>query len=162
MATGPGVNQGKTSFVREYLADHREADVEAVNRAWGAAGNEGSISESLVSKLRSKLGLTGKRADSKSEPGDGAPKGSQSRAAKRGRKPGRTPGPVGQAPPRANGSRAPEGAGAASRHDDDDVLDELEEGLDDLIQRLRDLGGRPDVVKSLRRARRLLVRSHEG
>jgi hypothetical protein len=43
-----------------------------------------------------------------------------------------------------------------------DILDELEEDIDELIHRLRELGGRPDVVKALRRARRLLVRSHEG
>ena len=60
MATGPGVNQGKTAFVEEYLAGHRDADHPAVNEAWRAAGNEGTVSESLVGKARTRLKLTGK------------------------------------------------------------------------------------------------------
>jgi hypothetical protein len=61
MATGPGVNQGKTAFLEEFLPDNRDADLAAVNRAWNAAGNQGTISESLHGKIRSKLGLTGRR-----------------------------------------------------------------------------------------------------
>jgi len=61
MATGPGVNQGKTAFVEEFLVGHRDADHPAVNEAWKAAGNDGTVSESLVSKARSRLKLAGKR-----------------------------------------------------------------------------------------------------
>src|SRR3954453_5843499 len=61
MATGNGVNQGKTAFLEGFLPDNRDADLDAVNRAWDAAGNQGTISESLFGKIRSKLGLTGKR-----------------------------------------------------------------------------------------------------
>src|SRR3954465_5700631 len=61
MATGPGINQGKTAFLEGFLPGNRDADLDAVNRAWNAAGNEGTISESLFGKIRSKLGLTGKR-----------------------------------------------------------------------------------------------------
>src|SRR4051794_22295301 len=61
MATGNGVNQGKTAFLEGFLPGDRDADLDAVNRAWNAAGNEGTISESLFDKVRSKLGLTGKR-----------------------------------------------------------------------------------------------------
>src|SRR4051794_19841725 len=61
MATGNGVNQGKTAFLEGFLPDNRDADLDEVNQAWNAAGNEGTISESLFSKIRSKLGLTGKR-----------------------------------------------------------------------------------------------------
>jgi hypothetical protein len=34
--------------------------------------------------------------------------------------------------------------------------------MDELIQKIRGLGGKSEVVKALKRARRLLVRSHEG
>ena len=61
MATGDGVNQSKTAFLEEFLPDNRDADIDAVNQAWSAAGNSGTISESLFGKLRSDLGLTGKR-----------------------------------------------------------------------------------------------------
>ena len=40
MATGSGVNQGKTAFLEEFLPDNRDADEDAVNQAWNAAGNE--------------------------------------------------------------------------------------------------------------------------
>lgn len=61
MATGSGVNQGKSAFLEEFLPGNRDADLGAVNLAWNGAGNPGSISESLFGKIRSKLGLTGKR-----------------------------------------------------------------------------------------------------
>ena len=61
MATGPGFNQGKSAFLEEFLPGNRDADLDAVNRAWSAAGNEGTISDSLFGKLRSKLGLTGRK-----------------------------------------------------------------------------------------------------
>jgi hypothetical protein len=61
MATGPGVNQGKSAFLEKFLPGNRDANLEAVNRAWTAAGNQGTISESLFGKIRSKLGLTGRK-----------------------------------------------------------------------------------------------------
>src|SRR4051794_6963556 len=61
MATGSGVNQGKSAFLEEFFPGNRDADLGAVNQAWNAAGNTGTISESLFGKIRSKLGLTGKR-----------------------------------------------------------------------------------------------------
>ncbi|MCA1686124.1 MAG: hypothetical protein LC745_09095, partial [Planctomycetia bacterium] len=61
MATGRGVNQGKTAFLEGFLPGNREADLEAVNGAWSAAGNAGTVSESLLGKIRAKLGLTGRR-----------------------------------------------------------------------------------------------------
>ena len=58
MATGSGVNQGKGKFLEEFLPDNRDATLVEVNRAWGAAGHDGTISESLYGKIRSRLGLT--------------------------------------------------------------------------------------------------------
>ena len=61
MATGPGVNQGKGKFVRGFLPGNRDASVEAVTAAWNAEGHDDGISESLISKIRSELGLTGRK-----------------------------------------------------------------------------------------------------
>ena len=48
----------------------------------------------------------------------------------------------------------------AQTKDKDQVLDEVEESIDDLIFRLKVLGGRPEVLEALRRARRLLYQGH--
>src|SRR6516164_3463581 len=50
---------GKTGFLKEYLNDNPQANARAVNEAWKDAGFEGSISNTLVTKLRSEMGLTG-------------------------------------------------------------------------------------------------------
>jgi hypothetical protein len=50
---------GKTGFVKEYLNDNPQANAGAVNEAWQVAGFEGTISQSLVTRMRSELGLTG-------------------------------------------------------------------------------------------------------
>jgi hypothetical protein len=52
-------NLDKTGFVKEILNDRPQANTRAVNEAWTAAGFEGTISHTLVSKVRSQLGLTG-------------------------------------------------------------------------------------------------------
>jgi hypothetical protein len=70
--------------------------------------------------------------------------------------------PVEKTPPSSNRAYVPTSSVATISHEDVDVLDELEEGIDEWIHRLRGLGGKPEVVKALRLARRLLVRSHEG
>jgi hypothetical protein len=58
MATAT-VNQGKTSFVKQFLSEHPEGNTKTVNEAWRAAGFDGTISPTLVNKTRVKL--TGKR-----------------------------------------------------------------------------------------------------
>src|SRR5271157_899302 len=58
MAT-PTLNQGKTSFVKQFLSEHPEGNTRTVNEAWRAAGFDGTISPTLVNKTRVKL--TGKR-----------------------------------------------------------------------------------------------------
>lgn len=155
MSTGPGVNLGKTAFVEEFLTTHRDANVEAVKEAWTAADHEGTISESLVNKMRHKLGLTGgKRRRKRSELGG--------EASAQARKPGRPANPVGR--PRRNPEEHPVAARvrASTRNShDENILDELEESIDELIQKIRELGDRPDVVKALRRARRILARGHD-
>lgn len=74
MATGIGVDQGKSRFLEEFLGSNRDANVEIVNKAWNAAEHEGTISPGLLKKLRSKLGLTNKRA-AKAQTAGKAPRG---------------------------------------------------------------------------------------
>src|SRR5690242_16827325 len=50
---------GKTGFVKEFLNDNPQANAWAVNEAWKEAGFEGTISNTLVTGMRSELGLTG-------------------------------------------------------------------------------------------------------
>jgi hypothetical protein len=171
MATGAVVNQGKTPFVEKYFSSNPDGNLESVNEEWTAAGNAGSLSESLVGKVRASLGLTGKKkadapkpveapAKAKSETPAEPKKETKAKAPAKPKKVAKT---VGQAPPASNGSHAPAVVIAATHHDhDDDVLEELEEGIDELIQKFRGMGGKPEVIKALKRARRLLVRSHEG
>lgn len=52
-------NLGKTGFVKEFLNDNPQANAKAVNEAWKAAGFEGTIGHTLVTRMRSELGLTG-------------------------------------------------------------------------------------------------------
>ncbi len=52
-------NQGKTSFVKEFLGDHPQGNVKAVNEAWADAGKNGTIGSTLINKMRSQMGLSG-------------------------------------------------------------------------------------------------------
>ncbi len=258
MATGSGVNQGKSAFLKEFLPDNRDADIGAVNSAWNAAGNQGTISESLFGKLRSDLGLTGKVGTkgvvSKKTAGPAAkgeaessPKGAKSKGASKaeespsqpnGREgdtgPGRSafvedllgrepeanlkavngawasagnegtispsifykvkrelgeagghtspapvkagPKPVSRRPkaepatrptvearPESNGEPAPsEPVGGSKSGERERVLDRVEDGIDDLIGELKQLGGMEAALESLKKVRRVVVRSHEG
>ena len=59
-------DQGKTSFVKEFLSNHPQGNVKAVNEAWTAAGKNGTIGSTLINKMRSQMGLSGNlRAKSK-------------------------------------------------------------------------------------------------
>ena len=60
MATVKGKDAGKSMFLKEYLVDHPDAGKETIDAAWRAAGHEGTISTSLIGKLRKELGLTGR------------------------------------------------------------------------------------------------------
>src|SRR5918997_1894420 len=79
MATGTGVNRGKTTFVENFLTIDPDAAFAAVNRAWKSAGNDDSVSESLVSKTRSRLKLSGKRG------ADGSADGATAKTAAKGK-----------------------------------------------------------------------------
>ena len=244
MANVPVVNQGKTKFVKEYLAKHGDAKRAAINEAWQAAGHKDEISESLVYKMRSQHGLTTRQGDAeeatqeairptseveKSTSKDKAEGGStkekpveeteeqlndktQSKAAfvegvlrrdpkansravnrawseagregtisdptfykVRGRLTA-TPQPINQTLIERKSSElltAPVVKNKASQtsattmvpsesRNPSGVTDEVEAGIDDLMYKLKDSGGMPEVEAALRAARRLLYRNTES
>src|SRR4051795_9300777 len=59
MPTTTTRTRGKTSFVKETLFDNPQANARFINQAWTRAGMEGTISDTLVNKMRSELGLSG-------------------------------------------------------------------------------------------------------
>lgn len=75
MATGIGVDQGKTAFLEEFLPGNRDAGLTEINEAWRASGREGTLSESLISKTRSRLKIPRARAAAGGGVGRSKPKG---------------------------------------------------------------------------------------
>jgi len=157
MATGVGRDQGKSDFVREVLRKNNKANAKAVNLAWKQAGHDGTISGSLVNKLRSKLGMTGNlRMRKGAKPG--APKSAEGLVPRRG--PGRPRGSGASAALLDNG----EGIGSTSAPPrprrltaGSRTLDTLEAELDRLLYQVMDHGNLPEVETALRTARRHLI-----
>jgi hypothetical protein len=129
-------NQGKSMFVKEWLHDYPQANAEAVNVAWRSAGYSGTISPSLVSNVRSRLGLAGNTG-----------RGRRGKVASPAKRRGR---PAGTARAEANASAA---MGIRKRSKD---LMALEVELDHLLMKVVEVGQLPDVEASLRKARRFL------
>jgi hypothetical protein len=152
-------NEGKTAFVTDYLNKNKQANHREVSQAWSSAGNEGTVSESLVNKLRSKLGLTGNlQSRTKAAGSNGTAEVPQAASKPRGRprKSGKTKGGT---PAQANGSHdraAPATGGGPTR-----LLTQLEGEIDDMLYRIKRAGGLAEFEETLRKARRILVRSHE-
>src|SRR5512135_2422367 len=149
MATLKQKIEGKSMFLKEYLLDNPDAGTEAIAAAWREAGNEGTISASLVGKVRRDLGLTGKCA---AQVKSGARIGAGSEV--RGRALAKEKG----ASVRAGLERpaAPQVGGG----DRTGVLIRLEGSIDELLHEIKLAGGLPEFEEMLRKARRILVRSH--
>src|SRR5512143_2782146 len=67
MATLREKADGKSVFLKKYLVDAPDAGKEAIEAAWRAAGHEGTISQSLIGKVRKDLGLTKSTASAKAK-----------------------------------------------------------------------------------------------
>ncbi len=162
MASEIGRDQGKSAFVRDVLTKDNQANHEAVNRSWTEAGHAGTISESLVGKIRSEMGLTGNpRSRAKATESAGATE--RSAATRQGRAAGKTTTGAGAA--KANGEHTPEKQSqpATPRTTGDDrsrVLTRMEGQIDDMLFEIKTAGGLPEFEEALRRARRILARSH--
>jgi hypothetical protein len=134
---------GKSMFVKEFLHDNPQGNVDAVNKAWEAAGFDGTISPALVNQMRAKLGLTGNLR--------GMPKtGTNGRATSTGKKVGR---------PRKETAAAVNVQPQGNRST---VLNELEADIDRLIFKAMVIGDLTEIENSLRQARRLLYGAMTG
>jgi hypothetical protein len=158
MATFTNKKVNKTEFIAEFLRLNPKANAKAVNEAWAEAGHPGSVSVTLVQKLRAELGLAGNlRGRSRRAKVSG--RTGRAKAASRGKA---GPGV------RANGSSAGGESAAPAREkrvrggDRERVLDEVEGELDRMIFRLIALGGLEPVEHALRSARRVIVRSQKA
>jgi hypothetical protein len=134
----------KMEFIEEQLGRNPQATETTINEAWAQAGHSGSISGSLVYKVKSSKGLTGK--------------------VRRGRKPGRPPGVKKRGPGRPpksaisitwdNGANA---APARRPARGPAQIEQLEAEFDRLLFKLIDLGTMPEVESLVRKARRLVI-----
>jgi hypothetical protein len=129
---------GKSMFVKEFLNDHPQGNVAAVNEAWQAAGFDGTISPALVNQMRAKLRLTGNlRGGAK-----------RSKPSPTGKKRGR---------PRKETTAAVNGKPAGQpRGDWSTALNDMEADIDRLIFKTMAIGDLTEIEDTLRRARRLL------
>ena len=144
--------------------DHPDAGTEAIDEAWREAGNEGTISTSLIGKVRKDLELTGKGAakvKSRARVGTGKRSSDGSKSDARGAGPevgGRTPAKENSRPVTEGLERPAEPRAAGG--DRTRVLIRLEGAIDGLLHEIKMTGGLPEFEETLRKARRILVRSH--
>jgi hypothetical protein len=139
-------NQGKAMFVKELLLDNPYANAQDVVAAWQAAGMEGTISASLVSKVRSESGLAGNlrgRRRRRTRTVKAALAGSTRTGKRRGR---------------ASRQAADEADGMSQLQTRRRKItfDDLEVDFDRLLLKVVSQGDLTPVEDALRRARRLL------
>jgi hypothetical protein len=128
---------GKTMFVKEFLNDHPQGKVVSVNEAWKAAGFDGTISPTLVNKMRATLGLTGNlRGNTK-----------KSKPSATGKKRGK---------PRIETAAAASGKPRGSNSARTVVLNDMEVDIDRLIFKAMAIGDLTEIEDTLRLARRML------
>ena len=129
-ATSPG----KGMFVKEFLHDNPQGNVDAVNKAWQAAGFDGTISPSLVKTMRASMGLTGNLLVN-------TKKSKTSATAKK------------QVTPQKETTAT---VNVQPRHARSVVLNDLEADIDRLIFKAMAIGDLTEIEDTLRQARRLL------
>jgi len=134
MASTATKSPGKTSFVKEVLLDNPHANPRTVNDSWTAAGMKGTISSALVNKMRARMGLTGNLRGKGKKP---------AAVKKRGRQPAAA----------FSAARVDSKGRQSARAQ---ALIDLEGEIDRLLFKVMGMGGLPDVVETLRTARRLL------
>ena len=59
MVASRDTKPNKTAFITAHLGENPTANPKSVKEAWAKAGHSGTVSPTLVSKLRRDLGLTG-------------------------------------------------------------------------------------------------------
>jgi hypothetical protein len=155
-------NQGKTLFVTEFLGQNPHANANTVNEAWKSEGKDGTISATLVNKLRSSLGLAGNlRSSSNKKTESLAIENRSYTGKKRGRKPRNlATQSVSLAPMHANGRTTEHKALQFGHRGKANVrnvaLEELDADIDRLLFKVMALGNLPAIEETLRQARRQL------
>lgn len=148
MATATGAERSKTAFVEEFLKDHRDADAAAVNSAWNSFGREGTISTSLIGRIRRSLGLARRRSGKKAKVAEGTPAATTSAATRKGGTKAATRGPV----------MASAGEVLTRTSDRNQMLIALERDFDRLLFNVIELEGMTEVEEFIRSARRVVSR----
>jgi hypothetical protein len=148
-----GKPQNKSTFLRELLLSNPNAKEKDAVAAWKQAGNEGTVSSSaFYSAKRESVGAAGGPASASEK--------TRSKSSPKGPKGERKSKTVRASYPESNGqSHMSESARTVGKRDAQDhsrTLDAVEGGIDDLIFRLKEMGGVPEVEEALRAARRLL------
>lgn len=152
--TVKGASPGKSSFIKEILFDNPLANPATVNAAWKTAGMKGTISDSLVNKIRSDLGLSGNLRH-KSAPASGNGTGKTSAPQKPSARAGQTARTEETPDPRTPGKKGRPSNRSRS-------LAEIEGDIDRLIFKLMVVGGLEKVEDELRRVRRHVIRTHQA
>jgi hypothetical protein len=162
VATASTGTAGKTEFVKEVLGKNPRANPKAVNEEWKAAGQDGTISATLVNKLRASMGLAGNlRPPTAAKPRRRSASERANPRKKRDSKPKQDASErILLAASRSNGKRSIQPAikpvrfAKVSRYHGS--IEELEEDIDRLLFKVMRLGGLPAIEESLRQTRRLL------
>jgi hypothetical protein len=152
-------NQGKTEFVRSVLDRNPYANARIVREEWAAAGHADSISQTLINKQRSAMGLTGNIKGGRPKKSDSA---GAARPAYKGKKRGRKPKPAGVAVAGASGNGRSFDASKVKAGARPAQLSQIEAEIDRLLFRVMSLGGMENIEDSLRRTRRLLYQTLPG
>jgi hypothetical protein len=154
MATAGSTN--KSAFLRDLLGKKPDLNLGQATEAWQEAGNEGEVGSSLFYNVRRELKGG---AGTEEEPAR-KPKG---KATAKGPKGKRTDRPVDEGSTESDGQTATKAAERTSPSGERvRVLDRVEDGIDDLIGELKQLGGMEEALEALKKVRRVVVRSHEG
>lgn len=165
MATTPKAPT-KTAFLRDLFLKNPKVTEEEANAAWQQAGNEGTISKNTLYNYRSEFK---KQAAGMGEAAAVRPKTMPSSKGIKAKQPTKAierPAAQGNgrnATPKPDVSSQPEVRSKPAQADvQGRALDEVEDGIDDLIFKLKEVGGKTEVLEALRKARRILARSHEA
>ena len=168
MATATARTVGKTEFVKEVLGKNPHANPTAVNEQWESAGQDGTISATLVNKLRSSMGLAGNlrptpKTKTRSRSVEKRPPSGKNRGEKLKSSSSET---VPPATSHSNGKKTAQAAMQNERrakvNSHYGSLEELECDIDRLLFKVMELGGLPAIEDSLRQTRRLLYGGFSG
>ena len=155
MAT-TGKGQSRSEFLQGLFQKDPGVSEKEAAQAWAAAGYEGTISPSSFYAAK-----RASRGEDSATPA--APVKPKAKPVSRGPKSKPATQPTVEARPETDGlPAAAKPVGRSKSGDRERVLDRVEDGIDDLIIELKQLGGMEEALEALRKARRVVVRSHGG